>query len=60
MEFGTEWMPYTLPQKMTNFGVITLDLYLSVITLILIPYPKRDMKRMILEIHLLAGSLETI
>lgn len=53
-------MPYKLPQKTSNLGVTTLDLYLNVITLILIPYPKQDMKRIILEIHLLAGSPGTI
>lgn len=47
MEFGIERMPYILPQKMTNLSVTILDLYLILIMLILLPYPKQDMKRTI-------------
>lgn len=60
MEIGTEWMPYILPQKKTNLSVIILDLYVILIMLILLTYPKQDTKRMILEIYLLAGSPRTI
>lgn len=60
MEFGTERMPYILPQKMTNLSVTILELYLILIMLILLPYPKQDMKRTILEMYLLAGNPGTI
>lgn len=61
MEHGTELMPYILPPKKDkHLSVIILDLYLILVMLILLPYSKQDMKRIILEIYLLAGSPETI
>lgn len=45
---------------MTNLSVKILDLYLILIMLMLLPYPKQDMKRIFLEIYLLAGSPGTI
>lgn len=53
-------MPYILPQKVTNLSVIILDLYLILIMLISLPYPKQDMMRIILGMCLLAGSPGTI
>lgn len=51
---------YALPQKMLKFSVLILDLHLVLFILILLPYPKEDMKRVILGMYLLAASPETI
>lgn len=49
-------MPYTLPQKLTNLSVVTVDLYLILVMPILLLYPNQAMERITLDIYLLSGS----